>query len=292
MKYHFAQFNVAWLKNPLDHPEIVDFKNAIDHLHDLADRAPGFIWRYVAEGQSSATTVRPLGENGIINFTVWLNREVMADWVYRGKDHSTALRRRRDWFYPPIEANVVMWWIPAGHIPTLDEALDRLQYLRTYGPTPLAFTFKEKYEAVEAEAFYREPTTPSLINTSIGITQAERCIDAYINIWNQSDQEQRRHMLAQVMTDDGEYQDPTIRTTNRIDLAIYIGKIQSKYINGTLVRTTAVNVHHDVGYFRWRMLRADAVPLPESSDFVRFSKDGRIRSVIGFFGPQLPIPLV
>jgi heme-degrading monooxygenase HmoA len=155
MKYHFAQFNVAWLRQPLDHPEIADFKNAIDPIHALADRSPGFVWRLVAEGDDSATSMRPLGEDGIINFTVWESREAMADFAYRN-EHAAALKRRRDWFHPPKEANVVMWWIPAGQIPTLDMALEKLDYLRQHGPSPLAFTYREKFRPHDAEAYMAE----------------------------------------------------------------------------------------------------------------------------------------
>jgi hypothetical protein len=56
MDYHFAQFNVAWLRKPLDHPDIADFKNAIDPLHDLANQAPGFVWRLMPEGHRDAAT--------------------------------------------------------------------------------------------------------------------------------------------------------------------------------------------------------------------------------------------
>lgn len=153
MTHHFAQFNVAWLKQPLDHPEIADFKNGIDTIHALADKADGFVWRLVSDGHDSALALRPLGEDGIINFTVWTSREAMANFVYRKGDHAAALRRRRDWFHPAKEHNVVMWWIPAGHIPSLEEALVRLEHLRRHGPTPHAFTFRENFTEHDAQAF-------------------------------------------------------------------------------------------------------------------------------------------
>lgn len=110
MKYHFAQFNVAWLKKPLDHPDMADFKNGIDPIHELADKAPGFVWRLIADGHSSAITLRPLGEDCLLNFTIWESREAMANWVYRD-EHADALKRRRDWFHPPMEPSVAMWWL-------------------------------------------------------------------------------------------------------------------------------------------------------------------------------------
>ncbi len=40
---------------------------------------------------------------------------------------------------------MTLWWIPAGTIPTLDEAEERLLHLRKHGPTPRAFTFRDPF---------------------------------------------------------------------------------------------------------------------------------------------------
>ncbi|MBA2672778.1 DUF3291 domain-containing protein [Ramlibacter sp.] len=287
MNHHFAQFNVAWLKKPFDHPATADFKNAIDPIHDLADKAPGFVWRLIADGHSSATTLRPLGEDGIINFTVWESRDAMAAWVYRSPEHAGALRRRRDWFHPPMEPNVAMWWIPAGHTPTLEEALDRLQYLRNNGATPLAFTYKDKYMPEDAEAYLKEPGKPPLGDAPIGAAQARRCIDAYVGAWNEPEAGTRTQMLAQVMTDDGTYLDPVKVATGRAALVEYIGQVQAKYPGGRVVRTSTVDVHHHACRFHWCVAKADGTRLPESLDIVDFARDGRIRRVLGFFGPAV-----
>lgn len=287
MSYHFAQFNVAWLKKPLEHPDIADFKHAIDPVHELADQAPGFVWRLVADGYDDATTLHPLGEDGIINCTVWESREAMAAWVYRD-EHGDALKRRRDWFSPPIEPNVVMWWVPAGHTPTLDEALDRLRYLRDNGSTPLAFTFKDKYSPEDAEAYVNEPGKPLLGPARIGAEQARRCIDAYLDAWNEPQADQRRQILAQVMTDDAAYADPAKQVDSRTGVVEYIGEVLSKYPGGRIVRTSEVDAYHLVCRFNWQLVKADGTKLPESVDFVEFATDGRIRRVTGFFGSLTP----
>lgn len=287
MDHHFAQFNVAWLRKPLDHPDTADFTNAIDPLHDLADTAPGFVWRLIADGHDDATVLRPLGEDGIINCTVWESREAMAAWVYR-HEHGTALKRRRDWFQPPVEPNVVMWWVPAGHTPTLDEALDRLQYLRTHGATPLAFTFRDKFRPEQAEAYLAEPDTPPLGEARIGPAQARRCVDAYVEAWNEPVAEQRRLRLAQVMTDDSSYVDPNRAIDSRAGLVDYIGEVLSRQAGRRIVRTSEVDVHHLVGRFTWRLIKPDGTPGPECVDLVEFARDGRLHRVTGFFGPLTP----
>jgi hypothetical protein len=41
----------------------------------------------------------------------------------------------------------VLWWIPAGHIPTLTEATARLGLLRVQGPSYEAFNFRRLFAA-------------------------------------------------------------------------------------------------------------------------------------------------
>jgi hypothetical protein len=80
----------------------------------------------------------------IINLTVWESIEQLFEFAYRS-DHVEFYRRRRDWFDAPSEAHLVLWWVPARHIPTIEESEQRLDYLRAQGPTPHAFTFKQRF---------------------------------------------------------------------------------------------------------------------------------------------------
>lgn len=145
--HHLAVFNVARLRAPLESQQLADFVAGLDPVNALGEQAPGFVWRYVADGTNNATAVRPLGDNSIIvNLGVWESREHLWDFVYRSP-HLDLLRRRREWFTVPDEAYLVLWWVPAGHIPSLDEAIERLRRLQSDGPGPHAFTFREPFEA-------------------------------------------------------------------------------------------------------------------------------------------------
>ncbi len=79
----------------------------------------------------------------IVNMSVWESIDALASFVYRS-DHVSVMRRRREWF-ERIRVYMVLWWVPAGHIPSVDEAVARLEHLREHGPTPHAFTFKRRY---------------------------------------------------------------------------------------------------------------------------------------------------
>ncbi|MGH3243908.1 MAG: DUF3291 domain-containing protein [Spirillospora sp.] len=149
-RYHLAQFNVGTLRAPLDDPLLAEFVAQLDPVNALADAAPGFVWRLIEEGEADATGMRPAGADVIINYSVWESSESLWDFVYRSA-HLETMRRRREWFQRHVEAHLVMWWIPAGHVPTVGEALERLALIREHGPSPRAFTFNSSFTAEEAE---------------------------------------------------------------------------------------------------------------------------------------------
>jgi hypothetical protein len=151
-RYHLAVFNVARMVAPLDSPQLKAFMDGLDSINALGERAPGFIWRYTAEGTNNATAARPMGDQDVIvNFGVWESRDHLWEFVYRSQ-HLDFLRRRRDWFHPAVEPYLVLWWVPAGYIPTIEEAVARLQHLQREGPTPDAFTFRDFFEAPAVDA--------------------------------------------------------------------------------------------------------------------------------------------
>ena len=146
--YQLAQINIAALKAPLDSPELKDFVDNLDRINALAEASDGFVWRLVGDG-NDATSLRPLGENVIINMSVWRDVEALKTFAYRSA-HTAIMRRRREWFTRMAEAYMVLWWVPAGHQPTPAEAVARLERLRRDGPSPEAFTFGEAFAAPDA----------------------------------------------------------------------------------------------------------------------------------------------
>ena len=78
-----AQLNVARLRNPLDHPDLAPFVEALDAVNAVADVAPGFVWR-LQEESGNATGLRPWGEEMIVNLSVWEDVESLKDYVYSG----------------------------------------------------------------------------------------------------------------------------------------------------------------------------------------------------------------
>ena len=145
MKYHLAQYNVARLLAPLDDPAIADFVSALEPINRLADESPGFVWRHQTE-EGDSTALRPYDDDRIIiNFSVWTDPDALWDYTYKS-DHMAVFRRRREWFKSDVDAHLVMWWVPQGHIPSIEEAAERLERLRIDGPTPEAFTFRQRFD--------------------------------------------------------------------------------------------------------------------------------------------------
>jgi hypothetical protein len=130
-----AQLNIAAMRESADSPVMADFFANIDRINALADCAPGFVWRLKGD-----PPVNPFGANALVNLSVWRSVEDLSDFVHKS-GHMEIMRRRREWFVRESEATMVMWWVAAGHEPTVPEAARRLEQLRRQGPTASAFTF-------------------------------------------------------------------------------------------------------------------------------------------------------
>ncbi len=144
MTWQIAQLNVGRLVAPTDAPEVADFMAALDRINALADAAPGFVWRLQSDSGNATDILVSADPQFLINMSVWESVEALFQFVYRTA-HTAVMVRRREWFEKPEQPFLCLWWVLAGHIPTVEEALARLDHLRTHGATPHAFTFREKY---------------------------------------------------------------------------------------------------------------------------------------------------
>ena len=146
MPFHLAQLNIARMLFPLESPELADFVNNLDRINELADSSEGFVWRLMGDG-NDATSLRPFDDEMIIvNMSVWQNLERLKDYVYKSA-HTNILKHRAEWFEKVRDAMVVMWWVPAGHEPTVQEAKERLEHLQMNGSSVNAFSFREAFLA-------------------------------------------------------------------------------------------------------------------------------------------------
>jgi hypothetical protein len=139
--YHLAQVNIAQMKGPIGSVLMSGFVARLDEINALADRSAGFVWRLQTD-VGNATYLQPYDDNRILfNLSVWKTVEALKSYVYQTA-HAEVLRERRQWFDHFAGVYVALWWIPVGHIPSVDEAKKRLAHLEKHGPSQFAFGFK------------------------------------------------------------------------------------------------------------------------------------------------------
>ncbi|CAK1705881.1 MULTISPECIES: DUF3291 domain-containing protein [Vibrio] len=144
-----AQLNIALAKYPLDAPEIKEFVDNLELVNGIAESSEGFVWRLKDES-GDATNIQAFDDpNMIVNMSVWDSVDSLKNFMFR-THHRDFMRRKGDWFHRLPEDTYVLWWIEEDRIPTLEEAIERLEHLREIGDTPYAFTFKTNFTESEA----------------------------------------------------------------------------------------------------------------------------------------------
>jgi len=143
--FHLAQVNIGRLRAPMDDPIMDGFRSQLDPINALADRSPGFVWRLQTD-EGNATSIRPYADDDrmAINLSVWESLDALQQFVYKTA-HVGPLRDRKQWFEPIDEPILALWWVPAGHVPTVAEAQERLRMLKERGPSAAAFTFRKPF---------------------------------------------------------------------------------------------------------------------------------------------------
>lgn len=142
MAYQVAQLNIARLLHPLEHPRLAEFVAGLDRINQLAESSQGFVWRLKTDSGNATDVQHPWSADPfvLVNMSVWETPEDLKNFTYC-TDHLDFYMKRAHWFEKPSQPHYVLWWIPAGHIPTLQEAQERLEHYRQNGATPQAFWF-------------------------------------------------------------------------------------------------------------------------------------------------------
>jgi len=151
--FHLAQMNVATLVGDMGDPAVQPFFDALAGINALAEASSGFVWRLKDDSSSGATNIAvAIDPRFIVNMSVWESAEALFDFVYRSA-HTGIMAQRRQFFAkaPEGRAYQVLWWVPEGSEPSVNDGLAKLWHLDRYGPTPLAFTFKQRFLAPDVE---------------------------------------------------------------------------------------------------------------------------------------------
>jgi hypothetical protein len=142
--YELAQTNIGRTRYPIDDLRMGGFAGRLAEINELAERSPGFVWR-LQDDSGNATHLEVTADpRVIINLSVWRSVEELRQFAYRSA-HVEPFRLRLHWFERWDGPNLACWWVPAGHRPTIAEALARLAIVTRHGATPEAFTLRQPF---------------------------------------------------------------------------------------------------------------------------------------------------
>jgi hypothetical protein len=135
-----AELNIGRLKHPIDDPRMAGFVDNLARINAMADRMPGFVWRLVGDGSNGgALELRPFADPMMaVNMSVWETVEQLETYVWKTV-HQRFYNRKAEWFEKMAKHHFVMWFVEDGHVPTLDEATERLAHLEAHGNSDHAF---------------------------------------------------------------------------------------------------------------------------------------------------------
>ena len=157
---HLAELNVGRLLAATDDPRVAEFMQNLDRINGLGKRMPGFVWMMEGSGEPGTGNTEAKIEGDpqyVSNLTVWEIVEALETFVW-GTIHKQFYEKRAEWFEVMGDMHFVMWWVPKGHQPSLEEALERLAYLRDHGDTDHAFGWSYLKEAVQWRSNRCAPT--------------------------------------------------------------------------------------------------------------------------------------
>ncbi|MEM8692015.1 MAG: DUF3291 domain-containing protein [Pseudomonadota bacterium] len=143
-----AELNVGYARYDLDDPRIAEFMENLNRVNALAERSPGFVWRMQSDGGNATDIAVPGDADMIANMSVWRDVESLGAYVFNTV-HPRFYDKGPKWFEAMDRPHFVMWHVPEGHIPTLEEAMERLTHLRVHGSTDYAFG----WDAVDMSAY-------------------------------------------------------------------------------------------------------------------------------------------
>ena len=154
MEFYLAQINIAKMLAPIDGPVMADFVANLDSINALAENSEGFVWRLKDES-NNATAIKIFDDDFlIVNMSVWKNAEALFQFVYKS-NHNKIFKRRKEWFEKMEEMHMAQWYVQAGRLPTVANAVERLNYLRNHGETPFSFSFKKRFTIGETNEFIK-----------------------------------------------------------------------------------------------------------------------------------------
>ncbi|MEM7215706.1 MAG: nuclear transport factor 2 family protein [Pseudomonadota bacterium] len=110
-------------------------------------------------------------------------------------------------------------------------------------------------------------------------------LKAYGQAWLEQDEAKRRELLNFAWADNGLYQDPSAEALGREALIKHIGGMHDQQPGARVELTSGHSEHHGRIQFNWQFVNPDGEVVIRGVDFGTLDNDGRLREIVGFFGP-------
>ena len=128
-----AQINVGRAIYDLDDPRMAEFMENLDRVNGLAERSPGFLWRFQDESGNATETKIDGDPRELLNISVWQSVADLERFAFATL-HARFFQRQHEWFERPEGVHFAMWPVARDARPGPQEALAKLDDLRHNGP--------------------------------------------------------------------------------------------------------------------------------------------------------------
>src|SRR3972149_5581812 len=118
-----------------------------------------------------------------------------------------------------------------------------------------------------------------------GTMATKETVEAYMAVWNETDEDKRRALLAKVWAASATYTDPMAHAAGAEELVALVSGFHTQMPGAKIVQTSAIDEHHRRLRFGWAMKGPDRSPRGEGIDIGGRAGEGPDRRSLGFCGP-------
>ncbi len=114
------------------------------------------------------------------------------------------------------------------------------------------------------------------------MSEPSTLVQGYIEMWNETDPQRRRELVAATVSDDARYLDPLMSGEGIAGIDAMIAGAQSQYPGHRFALDSGPDAHNDRVRFSWSLAPEGGEPIAIGHDFARLAPDGRMDDITGF----------